>query len=60
MRPVSIVPLQKVTGEAVDLRDAGEQPDETEDRLLEGAEHALDAAIGPRVSGADEGMDDAA
>jgi hypothetical protein len=60
VRPVAVVELHEVCAEAVDLREASEKPDVPEDGLLEGAEDAFDAAVGPRVGRAGAGVLDAA
>ena len=54
--PVAVVELEEVVAKAVDLRDARQEPHPrvSEHGLLEGAEHALDAAVGPSVAGLDE------
>jgi len=49
VRSVAVVPLEEVGAEAVELADAGEEPEAGEDGLLEGAEDPLDPPVGPGV-----------
>lgn len=54
VRSVAVVPEEDVGAEAVELGDAGDEPEAGEDGLLEGAEDPFDPAVGPRARWAGE------
>ena len=56
--PIAVVELDEIGAPAVDLAQRREDPRVAKDRLLEGPEQALDAAVGPRVRGAGTGVAD--
>jgi hypothetical protein len=50
VRPIAVVPGDEVAAEAIQLAEAGDEPDETEDGLLEGPVDPLDAGGARRAA----------